>query len=88
MNRYVRKLNCETIFLDDEIMILNPDGFTLTKISPVGGFCWSLLSVAHSTDSLSAAVCEHYQGTDPSVEQDISGFLDDLLECELIEAAD
>lgn len=88
MNRYVRKLNCETIVLDDEIMILNPDGFTLTKISPVGGFCWSLLSSAHSTSSLSAAVHEHYQGTDSSVEQDISGFLDDLLECELIEAAD
>ena len=88
MSRYVRKLNCETIVLDDEIVILNPDGLTLTKLSPVGGFCWSLLSLAHSTDSLSAAVREHYQGTVPSVDQDISGFLNDLLECELIEAAD
>jgi hypothetical protein len=88
MHRYVRKQNCETIMLDDEIMILNPTGLTITKISPVGGFCWSLLSAVHSIDSLSAAVHAHYEGTDPSVEQDISGFLDDLLECELIEAAD
>lgn len=88
MNRYVRKQYCETIVLDDEIMILNPAGLTITKISPVGGFCWSLLSAAYSIDSLSAAVRERYEGTDPSVEQDISGFLDDLLECELIEAAD
>lgn len=87
MNRYVRKLNCETIVLDDEIMILNPAGFTITKISPVGGFCWSLLSLAHSVNSLSAAVREHYEETGPSVEQDISGFLNGLLECDLIEAA-
>lgn len=87
MNRYVRKPNCETIVLDGEIMILNPVGCTITKISPVGGFCWSLLSLAHSIDSLSSAVRDHYEGTDPSVEQDISSFLNDLLECELIEVA-
>lgn len=87
MNRYVKKQSCETIILDDEIMILHPERFTITKLSHVGGFCWSLLAAAHSIDTLSAAVREQYEVALHSVEEDVSDFLNRLLECELIEAA-
>ncbi|MBC8080494.1 MAG: PqqD family protein [Gorillibacterium sp.] len=86
MNHYIRKSSCETIVLDDETMILNPESLTITKISQVGGFCWSQLSAAQSVHTLSAAVQEHYGDTELSVEQDITEFLFDLLECGLIEA--
>jgi hypothetical protein len=88
MIRYVRRPNCETIVLDNETMILNPDGMTITRISEAGFFCWSQLSEMHSFDSLSAAVREHYGETELAVEQDISEFLQQLLECGLIETRD
>ncbi|MCL6458741.1 MAG: PqqD family protein [Gorillibacterium sp.] len=88
MSQYTRRPNCETIVLDNETMILDPDSLTMTKISSVGGFCWSQLSESQSIDSLSRAVREHYEGTDSSVEQDISSFLFKLLECGLIEAGE
>jgi hypothetical protein len=87
MTLYVRNPACEAIELDGETMILNPDGLTITQLSPVGSYCWSLLSGAHSADSLSSAVRSHYEETDLAVEQDISRFLHELMECGLIAAA-
>ena len=84
-NLYIRKSQPETVVIDDETMILHPNRFTITKVNHVGSYCWSLLEKPHSEATLSEAVRQHYNTTDPNVEQDIRDFLDALLECELIE---
>ncbi|WP_028610131.1 PqqD family protein [Paenibacillus harenae] len=88
MTLYIRNPSCEAIELDGETMILNPDGLTITQLSPVASYCWSLLSETHSAGSLSSAVRSHYEETDLAVEQDISLFLRELMECGLIAAAE
>ncbi|MDQ0059027.1 PqqD family protein [Paenibacillus harenae] len=88
MTLYIRKPGCEAIELDGETMILNPDGLTITRLSPVASYCWSLLCETHSADSLSNAVRSHYEEAGQTVEQDISLFLHDLMECGLIAAVE
>lgn len=88
MTLYIRKPGCEAIELDGETMILNPDGLTITQLSPVASYCWSLLSETQSAGSLSIAVRSHYEETDQIVERDISLFLHDLMECGLIAAVE
>ncbi|WKB35475.1 hypothetical protein QS257_18380 [Terrilactibacillus sp. S3-3] len=41
---FIRKPNCETVQVDDEWVILNPETYTVTKLNEAGGRCWSLLS--------------------------------------------
>jgi len=86
MSRYIQKADCETIVLDEETMILSPESLTVTKVSPVGGFCWTQLNQEQTLASLTDAVCRHYAGADSGVSGDIEQFLTDLLECGLIEA--
>lgn len=88
MSLYVRNPSCEAIELDGETMILNPDGFTLTQLNPVGSYCWSLLGEAHSVASLAAVVRTQFEGADLAVEQDLSLFLHELMECGLLAAAE
>lgn len=88
MTLFVRNPSCEAIELDGETLILNPEGFTITQLNPVGSYCWSLLSETHSVASLVVAVSNHYEDTDHTVEQDVSLFLHELMECGLLAAAE
>lgn len=85
MSRYIQKADCETLVLDEETMILHPERLTVTKISPVGGFCWTQLNQEQTLASLTEAVCRHYADTGSGVGGDIEQFLTDLLECGLLE---
>lgn len=88
MALYIRNPSCEAMELDGETMILNPDGYTLTQLNPVASYCWSLLGEAHSAASLAAAVRIQYEGADLAVEQDITLFLHELMECGLLAATE
>jgi hypothetical protein len=86
-SRYVRKTNQETVLLDDEWMIMDTDGFTITKLNEVGGFCWSLLGEAQSVGSLSEAIRQTYESTDETVAEEVEAFLSELLQCGLVQHA-
>ena len=88
MIRYVRKSDCETIVLDDETMILNPSAMTVTRINDTGLFCWSQLSEPHTFEMLSASIRERFGTSEADARQDLSAFLNRLLECGLIETGD
>lgn len=49
---YIRKNNCETVEIDDHLMIVNPDDFTVTNLNGAGGKCWALLEKRQSADML------------------------------------
>lgn len=90
MNRYVQYRNVETTQLDDELILLNLDQCTVTKLNEVGGFCWQLLQEPQSADSLIQAVGAEFRldSSREVVERDIEGFLAELIQCRLIQNAD
>lgn len=49
---YIRKNNCETVEIDDQLMIVNSDNFTVTNLNGAGGKCWALLENRQSADTL------------------------------------
>lgn len=49
---YIRKNNCEAMALDDHLMVVNPDNFTVTDLNESGGKCWALLEKRQSADTL------------------------------------
>jgi hypothetical protein len=83
---YRRKSNCEVIELDDEIMIMNVDNYTVTEINRVGGFCWSLLETPNSLEEIVEKVKIEFEVSDASVEEDIHSFMTRLIECGLVES--
>jgi hypothetical protein len=84
---YIRKSNYESVELDGEWIILNTEGYTITKLNEVGGFCWSLLSSSQTIDSMVQALLDQYKIADEAVEEDIESFLADMMECGLIQHA-
>lgn len=87
LNQYIRKNNYETTNFEDEWIILNTDNFTITRINETGAFCWSLLEKEQSPQSLSQAVAQRYNAEQEIIEKDITSFLQNLVECGLIEHA-
>lgn len=85
MATFIQTRNYEVTQLDDELIILNTDYFTITKLNAVGGFCWSLLSEVQTVESLMSAIQEQYLSSDEHVESDIQIFLSDLIQCGLVQ---
>ena len=85
---YIRNNNCEAVQLDHEWIILNTDHYTATKLNEIGGCCWSLLKNAQTVQSLLQEIEKEYVLCSESVEQDIRQFLDELLQCGLIQYAE
>ncbi|MBA2943324.1 PqqD family protein [Paenibacillus sp. CGMCC 1.16610] len=87
MTKYLRMNDYEFIQLDMECIILNTDEFTLTKLNEVGGYCWSLLGVAQTVNSISEAVREEYASVGESVEEDVEAFLTEMIGRGLVQYA-
>jgi hypothetical protein len=88
MDQYIRKNNYETTSFDGEWIVLNTDNYMITRLNETGGFCWSLLGEAQSVQSLSQAVARKFTLIElKDVEEDIVAFLDNLIECGLVEHA-
>ncbi|MEH7546754.1 PqqD family protein [Neobacillus vireti] len=90
MTQYIQKGNYETTELDDEFIILNTDEFTITKLNNVGGFCWSNLKEAQTVETLTKNLIEKFsiQENLAQVKKDTEEFLENLLQCGLIQYAD
>ncbi|MBT2657102.1 PqqD family protein [Bacillus sp. ISL-18] len=90
MTQYIQKGNYETTELDGEFIILNTDKFTITKLNDVGGYCWSKLSEAQTADTLTKNLVEKFSahGNETQVKKDMEEFLENLLQCGLIQYAD
>ncbi|MCQ6277202.1 PqqD family protein [Bacillus sp. V3B] len=88
MDQYIRKKNYETTSFDGEWIVLNTDNYTITRLNETGGFCWSLLGEAQSVQSLSKAVARKFALIElKDVEEDIVAFLENLIECGLVDYA-
>lgn len=89
MSQYIRKNNYETTSFEDEWIVLNTDNYTITRLNETGGFCWSLLGEVQTIQSLTKAVSEKYGSIEhqKEVEADLALFLENLIECGLVEHA-
>ncbi len=85
INTYIQTKSYEVTQLDDELIILDSDHFTITRLNKVGGVCWSLLSEAQTVESLTHAIQERYPRFNEDVKSDIQFFLSDLIHCGLIQ---
>ncbi|MEH7109022.1 MULTISPECIES: PqqD family protein [Bacillaceae] len=85
--QYIQKIDCEVTELDGEWILLNSNQFTITKLNHLGGFCWSLLKEIQTVESLTNAVLAKFAPTqsENQVKQDIEDYLDNLIQCGLIE---
>jgi len=82
---YIQKSNYEITQLDDELLILDMDLYTITKLNAVGGACWALLGKVQTVESLVLAIQERYRLSNEQIKSDIEFFLNDLLQCGLIQ---
>ncbi|MEH7419050.1 PqqD family protein [Neobacillus drentensis] len=90
MTQYIQKGNYETTELDGEFIILNTDEYTITKLNDVGGYCWSRLNKVQTVATLTKNLIEKFSinEDETQVERDMEEFLENLLQCGLIQYAD
>ncbi|WNB92476.1 PqqD family protein [Bacillus sp. NEB1478] len=89
MKTFIQQKQCDVTLLDDELIILDTQYHTITKLNHVGGFCWSLLSEPVTIDLLVDAVRKKYDIEDSQlkVQQDLERFLSELIKCGLVKHA-
>ncbi len=86
MTRYIQKKDVETVQMDDEWLVMDISGYTITRLNQAGGVCWSLLSSPLGKEELAQSMMDQY--THISLEaamQDVESFFQELLRCGLIE---
>ncbi|MBD8071117.1 PqqD family protein [Bacillus sp. PS06] len=84
--KYIRRSDYEATILDDEVIILNTDNYTITKVNEVGGFCWELLHESLTINNIIDALqTKYYQD---QTEEDVESFLSVMMECGLVKHAD
>lgn len=84
---FIRKPNCETVQVDDEWVILNPETYTVTKLNEAGGRCWSLLSEKLSAGEIVAALQTSAADETDQLKEDVEVFLNNMLAYGLVEYA-
>lgn len=88
--QYIQKNNYDVTKLEDSYVVLNTDNVTVTTLNEVGGYCWELLSVIQSVASMVGALQNKFDWDVPAeeVREDVKKYLDELMECGLIEYVD
>jgi hypothetical protein len=84
MKQFIRKGDYETTHSDDELIVLNTDESTVTKLNEQGGYCWSLLGEVQTVESLSKAIQQKYGSDTINKKSNIEVFLLKLMEYGLI----
>lgn len=90
MSQYIQKGKYEATELDGEWIILNTEQYTVTRLNDVGGICWSLLTEAQTSESLSKSLAKKYSSgmNDEQINKDIEEFLVNLVQCGLVQRVD
>jgi hypothetical protein len=90
MTQYIQKGNYEATELDEEWIILNIDQYTITKLNDMGGHCWSLLKEVQTAYTLAQSLLEKFSSTENElqVKKEMEEFLDNLVQCGLIQNVD
>jgi hypothetical protein len=86
-DQFKRNINVEAIEFENEMIVLQADRYTVTKLNEVGGFCWSLLIHPMSIKNLAAEVQKRYDITEQEAQNDIENFLAELLKLGLVQRA-
>ncbi|WEK54946.1 MAG: PqqD family protein [Candidatus Cohnella colombiensis] len=85
---YLKNEKIEAMEMDGQLLLLNPDCLSVTKVNEVGGFIWSYLNESVTIDYLEQRILQQYEGIEPiQVEQDVRRFLDHLIRIGLVRCA-
>lgn len=84
--KYRWSSNAESAELDGVWVVMNVEAYTISTLSDVGGFIWSLLQQASTNEDIVSRVLTEYEAVKPRVEQDVSTFMGKMLEFGLVES--
>lgn len=90
MSQYIQKGKYEATELEGEWIILNTEQYTVTRLNDVGGLCWSLLTEAQTSESLTRSLAKKYSSgkNDEQIKKDVEEFLINLVQCGLVQSVD
>jgi len=74
----------ETAQLDGEWILLNMDTHAVTKLNEIGGYIWSIIAECSTIDEIIDKVLMQYDTDRTQVEQDVTIYLDDLMNIGLL----
>lgn len=74
--------------VDDELVVLDPEGGTYHGLQGVGPFVWNLIQKPTTISRVVEAVAAEYDVSAVECEDEITAFVRDLLEADLAEVVD
>lgn len=75
----------ESAELDGTWVIMNAEKATLTRLSGVGGYIWSVLQQARTTNEVVAGIVSEYEVARNTARTDVERFLQELLDIGAVE---
>ncbi len=90
--RFVRNQEVVSRRIEGELIIVPirsgvGDLNSLYTLNPVGSVLWDFMSEGHTVGEMVQRICDEFEVTTDQAEQDISSFLDSLLEEKLVLSA-
>ncbi|MFC4776138.1 PqqD family protein [Paenibacillus sp. GCM10023252] len=78
----------EAAEMEGEWVLLHMETHSVTKINGVGGVIWSLIPEYPTVDQLVTRIQLDYEVEKSQLEADVSSFIENLVDCELLELQD
>jgi hypothetical protein len=87
MSGYMRHDAVEVLEMDEEVILLNKDSFTVTKLNETGGFVWDSLEETLTLEELEERVSGRFSADRDTVIGDLQLFLKQMTDIGLIRLA-
>lgn len=75
----------EAVEMDGEWVVLDAEKYLITKLNEVGGWIYSRIQAGDTLDTLVQAMSSEYDISEEQAKNDILVFVDQLVQCGLIE---
>jgi hypothetical protein len=82
---YIRRIGFETVWLDEEWIVIDTERLLVTRLNDVGWHIWTLLGSKQTVDSLAEHLRQDFDAAPDTVTSDVELFLDELRQCGLLE---
>jgi hypothetical protein len=83
--RYIRKIGFETVWLDEEWIVIDTERLMVTRLNDAGWHVWTLLGSMQTVDSLVQHLRRDFDAAPEIVAADVEMFLAELSQCGLLE---
>lgn len=86
-DKFIRNEDIAWRVIDGEALVVSPKDSLIYPLNDVGARVWGLLDGKRTTSDIASIICEEFEGDGSVIQNDVMGFIEELLKAGLVNEA-